>query len=148
MLQACIEGFDSHFQKEQFLYLAWIKSYWHYKLSIISYNVDNFWSAQGIKIAPSGNVNRSLLNMLAKYFSTIRKYVLSVSSQRKYNFCHQNTHLDAFRMNSHKVIGRNPSMVIPLLANQDLTPMLCDVWVTCVSIWYGTQVRDEVTQNK
>ena len=32
--------------------------------------------------------------------------------------------LDAFRMNSRKVIGRNPSMVIPLLANQDLTPML------------------------
>ena len=27
ILQACSEGFNSHFQKEQFLYLAWIKSY-------------------------------------------------------------------------------------------------------------------------
>ena len=63
--------------------------------------------------------------MLAKYFfSIIRNYVLSVSSQRKYNFYHQNTLLDAFRMNSRNVIGRNPSMGISLLANQDLTPML------------------------
>ena len=30
----------------------------------------------------------------------------------------------AFRTNSRNIIGRNPSMVIPLLANQDLTPML------------------------
>ena len=62
--------------------------------------------------------------MLAKYFSIIRNYVLSVSSQRKYNFYHQNTFLDAFRTNSRNIIGRNPSMVIPLVANQDLTPML------------------------
>ena len=62
--------------------------------------------------------------MPAKYFSIIRNYVLSVSSQRKYNFYHQNTLLDAFRTNSRNIIGRNPSMVIPLLANQDLTPML------------------------
>ena len=27
-------------------------------------------------------------------------------------------------MNSRNIIGMNPSMVIPLLANQDLTPML------------------------
>ena len=33
------------------------------------------------------------------------------------------TLLDAFRTNSRNVIGRNLSMVIPLLANQDLTPM-------------------------
>ena len=62
--------------------------------------------------------------MLAKYFSIIRNYVLSVSSQRKYNFYHQSTLLDAFRTNSRNTIGRNPSIVIPLLANQDLTPML------------------------
>ena len=62
--------------------------------------------------------------MPAKYFSIIRNYVLSVSSQRKYNFYHQNTLLDAFRTNSRNIIGRNPSIVIPLLANQDLTPML------------------------
>ena len=62
--------------------------------------------------------------MLAKYFSIIRNYVLSVSLQRKYDFYHQNTLLDAFRTNSRNIIGRNPSMVIPLLANQDLTPML------------------------
>ena len=29
-----------------------------------------------------------------------------------------------FRVNSRNIIGRNPSTVIPLLANQDLTPML------------------------
>ena len=34
------------------------------------------------------------------------------------------TFVDAFRTNSRNVIGRKPSMVIPLLANQDLTPML------------------------
>ena len=28
------------------------------------------------------------------------------------------------RTNSRNIIGRNPSMVIPLLANQDLTSML------------------------
>ena len=49
--------------------------------------------------------------------------MLSVSLQRKYNFYHQNTLIDAFRTNSRN-IGRNPSMVIPLLANQDLTPTL------------------------
>ena len=50
--------------------------------------------------------------------------MLSVSSQRKYNLYHQNTLLDAFQTNSRNIIGRNPSMVIPLLANQDLTPIL------------------------
>ena len=63
--------------------------------------------------------------MPAKYFLIIRNYVLSVSSQRKYNFYHQNTLLDAFRTNSRYINRRNPSMVIPLLANQDLPPMLC-----------------------
>ena len=40
---------------------------------------------------------------------------------------HQNMLLDAFRTNSRNVIGRNSSMVIPLLANQDLTPMLVSI---------------------
>ena len=62
--------------------------------------------------------------MLVNYFSIIRNYVLSVSSQRKYTFYHQNMLLDAFRMNSRNIISRNLSMVIPLLANQDLMPML------------------------
>ena len=35
--------------------------------------------------------------------------------------------LDAFRTKSRNIIGRNPSMVIPLLANQDLTPMLSQI---------------------
>ena len=64
--------------------------------------------------------------MSAKYFLIIRNYVLSVSSQRKYNFYHQNTHLDAYRMNYRTIIGRNPSMVNPLLATHDLTPMLAN----------------------
>ena len=96
----------------------------HDKLSIFSCKVDNFWSTQDIKIAPSGHVNWSLLNMLAKYFSIIWNYALSVFSQRKYNFYYQSTLLDAFWTNSHKIFGRNPSMAIPLLANQDLTPIL------------------------
>ena len=62
--------------------------------------------------------------MLAKHFSITRNYVLSVSSQRKYNFYHEKTLFDAFRTNSRNIIGMNPSMVIPLLVNQDLTPML------------------------
>ena len=62
--------------------------------------------------------------MLAKYFAIIRNYVLSVSTQRKYDFYYKDTLLDAFRTNSRNVIDRNPSMVIPLPANQDLTPML------------------------
>ena len=65
--------------------------------------------------------------MPAKYFLIIRNYVLSVSLQRKYNLYHQNTLRDAFRTNSRNIIGRNPSMVIPLLANQDVTPMLSRV---------------------
>ena len=67
--------------------------------------------------------------MLAKYFSIIRNYVLSVSSQRKYNFHHQNMLLGAFQTNSRNITGRNPSMVIPLLANQDLTLMLSRAWL-------------------
>ena len=55
--------------------------------------------------------------MRVKYFSTIRNYVLSVSSQRKKTIYHKNT-------NSRNIIGRNLSMVIPLLANQDLTSMV------------------------
>ena len=77
--------------------------------------------------------------MPAKYFLIIRNYVLSVSSQRKYNFYHQNALLDAFRTNYRNTISRNPSMVIPLLANQDLTPMLgpvsCPVEVHCATIF-------------
>ena len=62
--------------------------------------------------------------MLAEYFSIIQNHVLSVSSQRKYNFYHQNTLLNTFRTNSRNIIEGNPLMVIPLLTNQDLTPML------------------------
>ena len=61
--------------------------------------------------------------MLAKYFSIVRNYVLSVSLQRKFSFYQQNTLLDASQTHSGNIIGRNLSMVIPLLANQDLTPM-------------------------
>ena len=42
-------------------------------------------------------------------------------------FTTQNTFLDAFRRKSRTTIGRNPLMVIPSLANQDLTPMLIDI---------------------
>ena len=72
--------------------------------------------------------------MPAKHFSIIRNYVLSVSSQRKYNFYHQKTLVDAFRTNSRNIIGRKPSMVIPLLANQDLTPMLVQYATECMGL--------------
>ena len=62
--------------------------------------------------------------MLAKYFSIIQNYVLSVSLEGKYTFYHQSMLLNAFQANSQNTIGRNPLMVIPLLANQDLTLML------------------------
>ena len=77
-----------------------------------------------MKTAPSGNVDLSLLNMLAEYFSIIQNYVLSDSLQRKYTFYHQNMLLYAFQMNFHNTIGRNPLIVSLLLANQDLRPML------------------------
>ena len=77
--------------------------------------------------------------MLAKYFSIIRHYVLSVSSQRKYNFYHQNKLLAAFLMNSRNIIGRNPSIEISLLANQDLTPMLI-----CTFFIRNLMIRNEL----
>ena len=79
--------------------------------------------------------------MPAKYFSIIRNYVLSVSSQRKYNFYHQNTLVNAFRTSSRNIIGRKPSMVIPLLANQDLTPMLVLIRMQCKETKYSTIVK-------
>ena len=67
--------------------------------------------------------------MFAKYFSIIPNYVLSVFSHRKYTFYHQNTFLDVYRTNSRNIIGRIPSIVIPFLTNQDLTPMLVELGV-------------------
>ena len=64
--------------------------------------------------------------MLAKYFSIIQNYVLSVFLQRKYTFYHQNTLVDAFRTNFRNIIGKIPSIAILLLANQDLTPTLVE----------------------
>jgi len=115
--------FQFTFPKGAMLYLAQIKSYRHYKKRRMACNVDNFRSTQDTKNAPSVNVNRGPLNMLAKHSSIIRNYVLSVFWQRKYTFYCGSALLDAFRMNSCNIIGRNPSMVIPLLANQDLMPM-------------------------
>ena len=48
--------------------------------------------------------------------------------------------LNAFRTNSRNIIGRIPSMVIPLLANQDLTPMLHLRW-SCFVAWRGVAWR-------
>ena len=43
---------------------------------------------------------------------------------KKVHFYYQNMLLYAFRTNSCNIIGGNPSMMIPLLSNQDLTPLL------------------------
>ena len=95
-------------------------------------------------------MNGSLLNMLAKYFSIIRNYVLSVLSQRKYTFYQQNTLLDDFRTNSRNIIGRIPSMVIPLLANQDLTPMLIKLSLLSfrklTHVWYHSIFKGDLRE--
>ena len=69
--------------------------------------------------------------------------MLSVSSQRMYKFYHQNKLLGAFRTNSRNIIGRNPSMVIPLLANQDLTPMLLHI----LCIYKNSAYKNIMAQN-
>ena len=61
--------------------------------------------------------------MLAKYFQLFETVCYQFIA-KKVHFYHQSALLDAFRTNFHNVIGRNPSMVIPLLATQDLMPML------------------------
>ena len=59
--------------------------------------------------------------MLAKYFSGIRNYVLSVSSQKNTILTTEARFSMLFeRILTTLLVG----MVIPLLANQDLTPML------------------------
>jgi len=55
----------------------------HWKPSIFACNVDNFWSAQDIKIAPSGNVNWSPPNMFAKCFQLFQ------------TMCHQSPHKES-----------------------------------------------------
>ena len=59
--------------------------------------------------------------MLAKYLSIIQNYVLSVFFAKKVNYLQSNR---ASPTNSCNIIGWDPLMVIPLLVNQDLTPML------------------------
>ena len=68
--------------------------------------------------------------MLEIFFNYLKLFVISFFT-KKYKFYRQNLLLDTFQMNSCSIIGRNPSMVIPLLANQDLTPMLADVDLLC-----------------
>ena len=62
--------------------------------------------------------------MLAKHFSIIRNYVLSAFLKSKSAFCHENTLLETVQTNSSNINGRNPSMAIPFLANQDFALML------------------------
>ena len=103
-----IEGFDSHFQEEQFLYLAWIKSYWHYKLSIISSNANNFWPAQDIEIAPSGNTNRKPSEYACKIFFNYSKLCVISFFAKKVQFlprkhasrCFSNEFLQSYRQES------------------------------------------------
>ena len=59
-----------------------------------------------------------------KIFFNYSKLCVISFFAKKVKFYYQNTLTDAFRTNSRNIIGRNPSMVIPLPANQDLTPML------------------------
>ena len=58
--------------------------------------------------------------MLATYISIIRNHVLSVFVKKV--DCLPPKH--SSRLSSLNMIGWNPLMVIPLLANHDLTPML------------------------
>ena len=77
------------------------------------YNNCSFWKCE---LKPSKHA--------CKIFFNYSKLCAISFLAKKYNFYHQNTSLDAFRTNSRNIICRNPSLVIPLIANQDLTPML------------------------
>ena len=56
----------------------------------------------------------------SKIFFNYYKLALSVSFAKR---VHYSPPKHASRTNSSNIIGRNPSMVIPLLANQGLTSM-------------------------
>ena len=111
------------FHKEQFLYLAQIKSYLHYKERWITHDVDKFQSAQDIKLL--------LMECELKPSEHACKIFFNCSKLRVISFFAKNVHFLPpnhasrwFCTNSRNTIGRIPSMVIPLLAIQDLTPML------------------------
>ena len=59
-----------------------------------------------------------------KIFFNYSKICVSSFFAKKVQFLPPKHDSRCFRTNSRSVIGRNPSIVIPLLANQDLTPML------------------------
>ena len=115
ILQAWSEGFISHFHKEQFLYLAQIKSYLTRKDS-----ADNFWSAQGIKIAPPGNANWCLLNILAKYFQLFETMCYQFFFAERTLFSTKTHFSNEFSQHCWQEAWR----WFPLLANQNLAPML------------------------
>ena len=77
------------------------------------YNNCSFWKCE---LKPS--------ELACKIFFNYLKLCVIGFFTKKVHFYHKNTLLSAFRTNSHNIIGRNPSMVIPLLTNQDLTPIL------------------------
>ena len=72
-----------------------------------------------------------------KIFFNYSKLCVSSFFAKKGHFLPPKHALDAFRTNSRNTIGRNPSMVIPLLANQDLTPML-----------YNTSFEDDLSRKE
>ena len=59
--------------------------------------------------------------MLAKYFFNYSKLCVISFFAKKVNYLPPK---HASRTNSRNITGRNPSMVIPLFANKDLTPVL------------------------
>ena len=99
----------------------WYHSFWILKSypSLLVMSIA-FWSAQDIKIAPSGHANWSLLNVLAKYLFTTKTCFSQHYGKKSFD---GDSFVSQSRFDAH-AIGRNPLMGIPLLANQDLTPML------------------------
>ena len=65
-------------------------------------------------------MNWNRLNMFEMFFNYSKLWVISFFAKK----VHYLPPKHASRRNSRNTIGRNPSMMIPLLANQDLTPML------------------------
>ena len=118
------------FPEGTILYLRWIKlstlQALMYRLIHARYKNCSFWRCE---LKPSKHACKIFFNFL-------KLCVISFFA-KKVQFLPPNTLLDAFRMYSRNAIGRNPSMVIPVLANQDLTPMLVTSILNPCTKWFS-----------
>ena len=64
------------------------------------------------------SISQKISGKIREFYPEITCLSLYATKTCKTNYANNST--------SRNIIGRNPSMVIPLLANQDLTPMLIE----------------------